>query len=75
MDIVVEFGREFSGEVGFIEAPPWRKDLRWVAEQAEMRVGEERRRTRSVVQYGTGDSKRDPVTVRCVLLTRGGEQA
>lgn len=30
--LVVEFGRCFEGEVGFLEVPGWRRDLCWVAE-------------------------------------------
>ncbi|KAH9215012.1 hypothetical protein DL95DRAFT_389047, partial [Leptodontidium sp. 2 PMI_412] len=31
VDLVVEFGRAFEGEVGFLECPAWRRDLKWVA--------------------------------------------
>ena len=80
--MVVEFGRAFSGEVGFLEAPEWRGDLRWVAERAGREVGEERGRgriggggkRREVVENG-GEDDTEGVQVRCVLLTRGGEQS
>jgi len=76
--IVVEFGREFRGEIGFLEAPEWRNDLRWVAEMAEREVGEEMARVMGRVRVdrearGGGDERE--VVVKCVLLTRGGEQA
>lgn len=80
--MVVEFGRCFRGEVGFLEAPEWRGDLRWVAERAGREVGEERGRGRAVVErrgLGGGDKEedvfREGIRVRCVILTRGGEQA
>jgi hypothetical protein len=78
VSIVVEFGREFKGEIGFIEAPEWRNDLRWVAEMAEREVGEEMGRARGKVRHEDGGRKsegKDGVVVRCVLLTRGGEQS
>ena len=80
VDMVVEFGRAFMGEVGFLEAPEWRGDLRWVAERAGREVGEERGRGKMVVKRA-GDrgedqaAEGDGIRVRCVLLTRGGEQA
>ena len=71
LDLVVEFGRCFEGELGFLEAPEWRSDLRWVAERAGRDIGEERERARGRMGMGgVGD-----VGVRCVILTRGGEQA
>jgi 2EXR family len=71
LDLVVEFGRCFEGELGFLEAPEWRSDLRWVAERAGRDLGEERERARGKMGMdGVGD-----VRVRCVILTRGGEQA
>lgn len=76
---MVEFGRCFEGELGFLEAPEWRMDLRWIAERAGEALGEERERARG----GTGkmgwneaeEGKEKGVKVRCVILTRGGEQA
>jgi hypothetical protein len=77
--LVVEFGRSFAGELGFLEAPEWRGDLRWVAERAEAGVREERVRARDWMRSGTGKGNEgmcnEQVSVRCVLLTRGGEQA
>ncbi|XMA14119.1 hypothetical protein WAI453_006910 [Rhynchosporium graminicola] len=73
ISLVVEFGRCFVGEVGFLDVPAWRRDLRWVAEGAERGVGEERRRVatgRMMEGKGLGEVK-----VRCVILTRGGEQS
>lgn len=78
--LVVEFGRCFAGELGFLEAPEWRMDLRWIAERAAEVLGEERERARGVagkqalMEVG-GDGKEKGVEVRCVILTRGGEQA
>jgi len=71
--MVMEFGRQFKGEIGFLDVPEWRKDLKWLAERAEEDVNQERARC--------GGLKRDQqeihqsLTVRCVLLTKGGEQA
>ncbi|KAI9052414.1 hypothetical protein LZ554_003760 [Drepanopeziza brunnea f. sp. 'monogermtubi'] len=67
--LVVEFGRDFDGAVGFLELPSWRRDLKWVAEGAERDV---RDKGRALGRQGQvmGD-----VRVRCVLLTRGGEQS
>ncbi len=71
-DLVVEFGRSFEGEVGFLEVPSWRRDLKWVAEGAERDVRRERRRLRRV----RGEREEwGEVKVRCVILTRGGEQS
>jgi len=78
VSIVVEFGRDFKGDIGFIEAPEWRNDLRWVAEMAEREVGEEMGRARGKVRHEDRGSKsrgKEGVVVRCVLLTRGGEQS
>lgn len=76
VDMVVEFGRNFGGEVGFLEAPEWRGDLRWVAERAGQEVGVERCRGRGVKKDERAEGvSTDGVKVRCVLLTRGGEQA
>ena len=81
MDMVVEFGRAFRGEVGFLEAPEWRGDLRWVAERAGREVGEERGRGRTGFLKSSGVFRAEPreadegIQVRCVILTRGGEQA
>ena len=75
---MVEFGRSFEGELGFLDAPEWRMDLRWIAERAEEVLGEERERARG----GKGkmgcpelEGNERGVVVRCVILTRGGEQA
>jgi hypothetical protein len=71
--LVVEFGRDFKGELGFLEIPEWRGDLRWVGERAEREVRRLRDRSRSGKlkgEEGDGD-----ISVRCVILTRGGEQA
>lgn len=64
LKLVVEFGREFEGEIGFLAVPDWRGDLRWLAGGVE---GELLRGKRDV---GMGK-----VEVECVILTRGGEQA
>jgi len=74
---VVEFGRCFEGELGFLEAPEWRRDLRWIAERAGEGLREER--GRFWLGKGKWKSEKDKdverVRVRCVILTRGGEQA
>ncbi|KAH7369814.1 hypothetical protein BKA65DRAFT_386033 [Rhexocercosporidium sp. MPI-PUGE-AT-0058] len=78
LDLVVEFGRAFEGEVGFLECPSWRRDLRWVAEGAERGVGEERKRVLGLGGSGSGigrGGELGEVRVRCVILTRGGEQS
>lgn len=71
--LVVEFGRDFKGELGFLEIPEWRGDLRWVGERAERevrRLGDRLRGGKKKGKEGDGD-----ISVRCVILTRGGEQA
>jgi hypothetical protein len=67
--MVVEFGRGFEGEFGFLEMPEWRNDLRWSAERAREALREE------WVRRGVGGEEGRMVDVRCVILTRGGEQA
>jgi hypothetical protein len=77
--LVVEFGRSFEGELGFLEAPDWRMDLRWVAKRAGEQLREERGRARGGVgKIGwceEGEGSERGVMVRCVILTKGGEQA
>jgi hypothetical protein len=74
--LVVEFGRCFEGELGFLEAPEWRRDLRWIAERAGQELGEERQRVRTGGKIkGKIGEMDEQVRVRCVILTRGGEQA
>jgi len=77
---VVEFGRCFVGELGFLDAPEWRMDLRWIAERAGEVLGEERERARGGLKkvgghVGDEEGREKEVIVRCVILTRGGEQA
>lgn len=75
--MVVEFGRRFDGVLGFLEAPEWRSDLRYLADKAKEDLGVERGRGRSLLgdaEVGKEDEKGE-VDVRCVILTRGGEQA
>lgn len=88
VNIVVEYGREFGGEVGFLEVPEWRTDLRYLAARAEesWRVecervwlgGSTRRKLKEAKHKDKDDSVQSSqpyVKVACVLLTRGGEQA
>jgi hypothetical protein len=77
--LVVEFGRAFSGEVGFVEAPEWRGDLTWVAKRAAVMVEEARKRL-GRCGNGSGKGKEEiwragAVKVSCVFLMRGGDQA
>jgi hypothetical protein len=73
--LVVEFGRNFEGEVGFLEAPEWRNDLRWLAGRVGDDVREERERSKGIKTVREeGDTQRE-VVVECVILTRGGEHA
>jgi hypothetical protein len=65
--LVVEFGRNFEGELGFLEAPEWRSDLRWLATSAGGGINSGRER-----KWGKGEGE---VGVECVILTRGGEHA
>ena len=76
VDIVVEFGRRFSGEIGFLLAPEWRADLKSLADRAQAEMREESARARGFVQRG-GDigNGECEIDVKCMLLTRGGEQA
>ena len=77
--MVVEFGRRFEGELGFLEAPAWRNDLKWLADRAGALLWVERGRGMSLLADGDGTSdvvvKMPEVHVKCVILTRGGEQA
>lgn len=77
--MVVEFGRQFEGVLGFLEAPEWRSDLRWLAGRAKEDLGVERGRGRSLLADASCSSGKldgeGEVDVRCVILTRGGEQA
>jgi len=76
--LVVEFGRSFEGELGFLDAPEWRMDLRWIAERAEEALEEERERARggkSKIGCWDGEGNKPGVMIRCVILTKGGEQA
>ena len=77
MKLVVEFGRNFEGELGFLEAPEWRGDLRWLAGRVGDDVRGERERCRGIKMLGDGDEgdKGKSVVVECVILTRGGEHA
>jgi hypothetical protein len=64
---VIEYGREFEGELGFLDIPEWRQDLREAAEGAEVEVREERRK------MGVAEGEVRDVKVKCVILTKGGE--
>jgi len=71
--LVVEFGRRFEGELGFLEAPEWRSDLRWLAGRAGEEVSGERVRGGNFKGFSNGEERE--VRVECVILTRGGEHA
>jgi hypothetical protein len=81
VNVVVEFGRNFGGELGFLDTPEWRRDLMWLAARAGRRLVEETGRLRLLRKAdgrGNSNEKEDAekgVKVRCVILTRGGEQA
>jgi len=66
---VIEYGREFEGELGFLDVPEWRQDFKGAAERAEMEVREERKK------MGFAEAETRNVEVRCVILTKGGEMA
>jgi hypothetical protein len=72
---------DFEGELAWLEAPEWRSDLMWVAESAGREVKGERERGRGLGLGGCGKGKENGIVmeseikVRCVILTRGGEQA
>jgi hypothetical protein len=72
---------DFKGELAWLEEPEWRSDLMWVAERAGREVRAERERGRGLVVGACGKGKvhrivmESEVKVRCVMLTRGGEQA
>ncbi|TVY13919.1 hypothetical protein LARI1_G008334 [Lachnellula arida] len=78
--LVVEFGRRFEGQLGFLEAPEWRGDLRWLAKRAGGEVnggsgsGGRSGKDGGGDRNGDGDKGRE-VKVECVILTRGGEHA
>ncbi len=121
--LVLEFGRNFRGELGFLEAPEWyvcfsssflcfwlcylclghvrdvvdilalfdseysdmfwdfqltndrRMDLGWIAGNAGKELESERDRARGIMKEKKREEKKESVSVRCVILTRGGEQA
>lgn len=74
--MVVEFGRDFEGELSFLETPEWRGDLRWVAQRAESELVEERRKFGVLrTSVGCADVIESKLVVKCVILMRGGEQA
>lgn len=121
--LVLEFGRNFRGELGFLEAPEWyvsfstsffcfwlcyiclgdvkqvadilalfdseysdmfwdlqlindrRMDLGWIAGNAGKELESERDRARGIMKENKREEKKESVSVRCVILTRGGEQA
>ncbi|KAH6677423.1 hypothetical protein B0J14DRAFT_651313 [Halenospora varia] len=76
--LVVEFGRRFEGGLGFLEAPEWRGDLRWLAGRAREGIVQERKRGQMGWKRGgiEGECKgMGGIEVRCVILTRGGEHA
>lgn len=66
---VVEFGRDFKGELGLLELPVWTRDLKEAAERAELDLEKERKKLEAV-EGEMGDIK-----VRVVILTKGGEMA
>jgi len=81
--MVVEFGRErdFAGGLEFLDAPVWRGDLRWVAEMAGREMREERKKLGAFGDGVAGRGKWErggglvDMEMRCVILTKGGEQA
>jgi hypothetical protein len=84
LNLVVEFGRrEFKGEVGFLRVPEWRRDLMWSAGMAKEVIEKERGRRgmlmkgERVLEGGRAVCRGEDggLKVRCVILTRGGEQA
>ncbi|RDL31910.1 uncharacterized protein BP5553_09312 [Venustampulla echinocandica] len=72
--MVVEYNREFKGQLGFLDVPNWRHDLCWLARGAGRSLKEERGRG-SWGFKGEVEEAGGEVKVRCVLLTKGGEQA
>ncbi|KAL3426258.1 hypothetical protein PVAG01_03049 [Phlyctema vagabunda] len=73
--MVVEFGREFVGDLAFLDTPDWRGDLRWLAQNAEGQLAEERRKFAGL-RRGLGCAEMEgSIKVKCVILMRGGEQA
>ncbi|KAH8661473.1 hypothetical protein BGZ60DRAFT_413265 [Tricladium varicosporioides] len=76
--LVVEFGRSFNGILGFLEAPEWRGDLRWLAGRAREGILQEKKRGMLGTRRSGGaddDNRMGDIKVRCVILTRGGEHA
>lgn len=66
---VVEHGRHFEGELGLLDMPEWRSDLKREAELAEVNLRNERRK------LSLAEREKEDVKVKCVFLTKGGEMA
>ncbi|RDW84924.1 hypothetical protein BP6252_02514 [Coleophoma cylindrospora] len=74
--MVVEFGREFVGDLAFLDTPDWRGDLKWVAASAMESLAEERTKFAGLRRkVGCRDLGDEEIVVKCVILMRGGEQA
>jgi len=64
--MVIEFGRDFEGDIAFLQVPEWRTDLLFLERNAQSNLEEERRKMK--VTWAAPN-------VRCMIMTKGGEQA
>ncbi|KAF7939936.1 uncharacterized protein EAE98_000063 [Botrytis deweyae] len=64
---VIEYGRDFKGELGLLDIPEWRQDWRMMASQIEADIREQRNK---LIIAG---SKMGDVKMRYVYLTKGDE--
>ncbi|KAF7928848.1 uncharacterized protein EAE97_009690 [Botrytis byssoidea] len=53
---VIEYGRDFTGELGLLDIPEWRQDWRRMANQVEAHIRDQREKL-SIVGNGMGDVK------------------
>ncbi|KAF7912438.1 uncharacterized protein EAF01_001459 [Botrytis porri] len=64
---VIEYGREFKGELGILDIPEWRQDWRRMATQIEADIRDQREKLSSE------GNKMGEVKMRYVYLTKGEE--
>ncbi|KAF7874437.1 uncharacterized protein EAF02_008414 [Botrytis sinoallii] len=64
---VIEYGRDFKGELGLLDIPEWRQDWRMMASQIEVDIRDQRNK---LIIAG---SKMGDVKMRYVYLTKGDE--
>ncbi|KAH8819540.1 hypothetical protein F5884DRAFT_760837 [Xylogone sp. PMI_703] len=77
--MVIEFGRVFGGELGFLSIPEWRRDLKWLENRTKLEILRERQKKLGgpgrLHLAGGVEMEQWKLDVKCVILTRGGEHA